>query len=478
MVPDLVKLLDPRHPIAELREGMICYCPPVVNEPEPPWYRQVTREQWKAFWATFLGWMLDGFDFTILTFILIDIQNSFTVDRALAGALGTVTLMFRLVGGFGFGAMADRYGRKLPLMLSILWFSLFAFLSGFSTSYAMLFAFRALFGIGMGGEWAAGMPLAMEHWPAKFRGLASGLLQGGFYWGYILSALTFHFIYPLFSGIADPFSDSGASTLAWRVMFWTGVLPALLVLWIRSGVSESPVWLARQRHLRVAGSAPVAARVSMLRLFQPDLWWATVQSSLLMGAFMFSYYSLSFWYPTFLRDGGRGTLGYLIAFNLGAIVGMALWGRASETRLGRRGAISAAALIGVAVLPAYLGSTSALVLGIGAVVMGASGGGIWGMAPSYLTERFPTEVRGVGPGLSYHVGAALGSATPFVLGRLQDGGMTVGGAMSLCIAMSGLLVVAMVWMGPETRGRHFGPTDADEPIDGTEPEPDALAVES
>ena len=427
----------------------------MVNVPEPPWYRQVTREQWKAFWATFLGWMLDGFDFTILTFILIDIQNSFTVDRALAGALGTVTLMFRLVGGFGFGVMADRYGRKLPLMLSILWFSIFAFLSGFSTSYAMLFAFRALFGIGMGGEWAAGMPLALEHWPAKFRGLASGLLQGGFYWGYILSALTFHYVYPLFSGIPDPFSDAASTTLGWRVMFWTGVLPALLVLWIRSGVSESPVWLERQRHLRDAGSAAVAERVSVLRLFQPDLWWATVQSSLLMGTFMFSYYSLSFWYPTFLREGGHGTLGYLIAFNLGAIVGMALWGRASETRLGRRGAISAGALIGVAVLPAYLGSTSELVLGIGAVVMGASGGGIWGMAPSYLTERFPTEVRGVGPGLSYHLGAALGSATPFVLGRLQDGGMTVGSAMSICIAVSGVLVTAIVWMGPETRGRQF-----------------------
>ena len=426
-----------------------------MNVPEPPWYRQVTREQWKAFWATFLGWMLDGFDFTILTFILIDIQNSFTVDRALAGALGTVTLMFRLVGGFGFGVMADRYGRKLPLMLSILWFSIFAFLSGFSTSYAMLFAFRALFGIGMGGEWAAGMPLALEHWPAKFRGLASGLLQGGFYWGYILSALTFHYVYPLFSGIPDPFSDAAGTTLGWRVMFWTGVIPALLVLWIRSGVSESPVWLERQRHLRDAGSAAVAERVSVLRLFQPDLWWATVQSSLLMGTFMFSYYSLSFWYPTFLREGGHGTLGYLIAFNLGAIVGMALWGRASETRLGRRGAISAGALIGVAVLPAYLGSTSELVLGIGAVVMGASGGGIWGMAPSYLTERFPTEVRGVGPGLSYHLGAALGSATPFVLGRLQDGGMAVGSAMSLCIAVSGVLVTAIVWMGPETRGRQF-----------------------
>ena len=204
-----------------------------------PWYRQVTRAQWRAFLATFLGWLLDGFDFTIMTFILIDIQTSFTVDRALAGALGTVTLLFRLVGGLGAGMAADRWGCKLPLMLSILWFPLFAFLSGFSTSYAMLFAFRALFGIGMGGEWAAGMPLALEHWPARYRGLASGLLQGGWYWGYIVSALTFHFVYPLFSGLSDPFSDIPESTLAWRVMFWTGVIPALLVLWIRSGVDES-----------------------------------------------------------------------------------------------------------------------------------------------------------------------------------------------------------------------------------------------
>ena len=432
----------------------------MVNQPERLWYRQVTGEQWRAFLATFFGWLLDGFDFTIMTFILIDIQNSFTVDNALAGALGTVTLMFRLVGGLGAGMMADRWGRKLPLMLSILWFSIFAFLSGFSTSYAMLFAFRALFGVGMGGEWAAGMPLALEHWPTKLRGLASGLLQGGWYWGYILSALTFHYIYPMFATVADPFTDNPDSTLGWRVMFWTGVIPALLVFWIRAGVSESPVWLARQQQLRESGAETTADRMSVLRLFKPDLLWVTVQSSLLMGAFMFSYYSLSFWYPTFLRAAGRDTLGYLIAFNLGAIVGMALWGRASETRLGRRGAVSAAALIGVASLPAYLGATSTAGLALGAIVMGASGGGIWGMAPSYLTERFPTAVRGVGPGLSYHVGAALGSMTPLVLGQLQDGGMSVGGAMQLCIAASGLLVATMIWMGPETRGRHFTPADA------------------
>ena len=302
--------------------------PPSATSPPPagPWYREVTGEQWKAFFATFLGWLLDAFDFTILTFILLDIQQSFTVDRALAGALGTVTLMFRLVGGLGAGMMADRRGRKLPLMLSILWFSLFAFLSGFSTSYALLFASRALFGIGMGGVWAAGMPLALEHWPTRLRGLASGLLQGGWFWGYLLAALTFHYVYPRFGAYADPFSDAPGATLGWRVMFWVGVLPVLLVPWIRSAVRESPVWLERRRHLAAAGSSAGADRASILLLLRRDLLWATVQSSILMGAFMFSYYSLSFWYPTFLRESGREPIGYLVALNLAAVVGMALWG--------------------------------------------------------------------------------------------------------------------------------------------------------
>ncbi len=186
-----------------------------------PWYRQVTREQWRAYWAVFLGWIVDSFDFNILTFILIDIMNDFSVDRAAAGALGTVTLIMRLVGGSIAGTAADRWGRKLPLMLSVLWFSLFAFLSGFSTSYAMLFAFRALFGLGMGGEWAAGMPLVFEHWPTRLRGLVSGLMLGGWYWGYLLAAAVFQFVYPALD------ADSG---LAWRAMFWVAIHPRLFTL--------------------------------------------------------------------------------------------------------------------------------------------------------------------------------------------------------------------------------------------------------
>ena len=196
-------------------------------------------------------------------------------------------------------------------------------------------------------------------------------------------------------------------------MFWTGIIPALLVLWIRLGVSESPVWLERQRHLRETGGGIVLSdRISIVRLIQADLLWTLVQASILMSAFMISYYSITFWYPTFIREIGRDPLVYIVALNVGVIVGMALWGQVSETWLGRRGAVTAAALIGVASLPLYLLASNALLLVMGALVMAATGTGIWGMAPSYLTERFPTAVRGIGPGLTYHIGAAVGVDNP------------------------------------------------------------------
>lgn len=408
-----------------------------------PWYRQVNATQWRAFWATFLGWVLDGFDFTILTFILIDIQQTFTISRALAGALGTVTLLMRFVGGSLAGTAADRWGRRLPLMLSILWFSLFAGLSGFSTSYAMLFGFRALFGIGMGGEYAAGMPLVLEHWPAHLRGIASGLLQGGWSWGFILSSLVFTFVYPLLRDYGE---------FAWRGMFWVCIVPALLVLWIRKNVPESPVWLERQKYLR---ETKTKAGVSLVQIFRRDLLPTTIQTSVLLGAFMFSYHSISFWYATFLRERGYATLGYLIALNLGAIVGGVAWGRVSEGRPGRRGAASMAALGAVFVVPLFLLTKDASLLYVGALLMGLFGAGMWGVVPTYLSERFPTAVRGVGTGFAFHAGAAVGALTPFVVGALQDRGWVLPHAMAVCIAASLAIVVAMMWSGPETRGREF-----------------------
>lgn len=395
----------------------------------------------------FLGWVVDSFDFNILAFILIDIQRSFTVSSAFAGALGTVTLMMRLAGGTIAGTAADRWGRKLPLMLSVLWFSLFAFLSGFSTSYAMLFAFRALFGLGMGGEWAAGMPLVLEHWPSRLRGLVSGMLLGGWYWGYLLAAATFQVVYPLFGENTE---------LAWRSMFWMAIVPALFTLWIRARVAESPVWLQRQQRLREAAASRMAREpaISLTRIFQPDLIWTTVQTTLVIGAFMCIYYSVNFWYPTFLREAERPVLPYLAAFNVGAIVGTAFWGRLSEGRLGRRGTATVTVVLGLASLPLYLHATTAPLLWLGALTMGAFGMGIWGMAPAYTNERFPTAVRGVGAGFCYHAAAAIGAMMPYVVGALNDRGFRLVDAMSAAMVLSALFAM-IIWLGPETRGRRL-----------------------
>jgi SHS family lactate transporter-like MFS transporter len=423
------------------------------TSPEPadprPWYRQVTREQWRAYWAVFLGWIVDSFDFNILTFILIDIMNSFSVDRAAAGALGTVTLVMRLIGGSVAGTAADRWGRKLPLMLSVLWFSLFAFLSGFSTSYAMLFALRALFGLGMGGEWAAGMPLVFEHWPTRLRGLVSGLMLGGWYWGYLLAAATFQFLYPVLDVQPD---------FAWRALLWVGIAPALFTLWIRSKVTESPIWLEQQRlrTQRAAEGRPVREPgLSFVRLFQPDLLWITIQTTAVIGAFMCLYYSVIFWYPTFLREAGRETLPYLAAFNVGAIAGTATWGRLSETALGRRGAVTITIALGIASIPFALHAQETGTLLIGALMLGFFGMGVWGMAPAYTSERFPTEVRGAGPGFCYHAGAAIGALMPWLLGKFQDEGVDLVTAMTVSMIASGAFALVAIWSGPETRGREF-----------------------
>ena len=408
------------------------------------WHRDVTADQWKAFAAAFLGWMLDGFDYTILLLLLGDIQHTFSVSNALLGALGTVTQIFRVGGGIAAGTAADRWGRKGPLMFSILWYLLFAFFSGFSTSFRMLLALRALFGIGMGGVWAAGVPLTIEHWPARLRGIASGLLQGGYSVGFVLAAFVYQFAYPLVN-------ESGRG---WRVMLWIGVLPALLVVWIVSAVPESPVWLERQRDLRDRRQRDT---LSLARLFTRDLLPATIQTSLVMGAYMVSYQAITFWYPRYLETLNHQRLPFLLALNVGGIAGTAIWGLVSETKLGRRGAFTVAMTVGIAATPLYLFATSDWLLWIGALVIGAFAAGSLGIMPSYLSERFPTAARGAGAGFAYHVGTGLGALTPYVVGALQDRGMPLATVMGGGIIGGGLLMILFVWMGPETRGVRLEP---------------------
>jgi SHS family lactate transporter-like MFS transporter len=418
-----------------------------VRAAHVPWYRELTADQWKAFLATFLAWTLDGFDFTILSFLIADIQQSFTVSKALAGALGTVTLFFRVVGGSVAGSLADKWGRRLPLILSILWYSAFSFLSGFSTSYTMLFVFRALFGIGMGGVWAAGMPLALEHWPARLRGIASGALQAGYSTGFILSALAFQSLYPLVSHRPD---------FGWRVMFWIGVLPALLAVFVIKSVKESPVWLDRQRHLQ---DRKTTDPVSFGQLFRRDMLPVTLQTSLLMTMFIFSYYSITFWYATLLNSRQLQPLVFMLLLNSGGVTGAIACGRLAETALGRRGSSTVMMAIGIAAIPLFVLTSNVMLMWIGAFAVGFFAAGAWGMVPSYLNERFPTATRAVGAGFAYHVGAAVGSFTPAFIGYFQDLGMDLATAMALCIAAAGVLVIVVLWMGPETRGKQFHAVD-------------------
>ena len=385
---------------------------------------QQRAERRRAFIAAFLGWMLDGYDFTVLTLVLIDIGRDLSVDNAALGALGTVTLVMRLVGGVAAGAAADRIGRKLPLIVSIVWFSVFAFLSGFAVDYWTLFLCRALFGLGMGGEWAAGMPLVLEHYPEHRRGAVLGVLQGAFSWGFVLAAAVYQFLLPAFEGGATP---------SWRILMWTSIVPAVLAIWIRSGVNESPLWLAGRAQ---------AARVSFSS--HRDLFHSHVLiASGVLAALMFSYQSMSYWYATLLREQQLAPLPYLTALNVGGIIGAASWGRLADTRLGSRRAIALATALSLASVPLFLLAKSQAALFVGALAIGLTGAGVIGLAPTFVGSLFKTEMRATGWGTVYHAAAAFGALAPFAIGQLEDLGWSLSVAMATGIGLASAVALAL-----------------------------------
>src|ERR1044071_2735132 len=189
-----------------------------VTSAQVPWWKEPTKDQWIAWWAAWMGWTLDAFDFTVFLLIMVPISQEFGVPLVAVTAVFPITLWLRLVGATASGWLADRVGRKIPLMISILWFSLCNFIAGFAPTFWFLFLFRALLGIGMGAEWPAGAALAMESWPARSRGLMSGILQGAWGIGFLLSGLVYALLF---------------NSIGWRGLLWIGVLPALVVLWVR-----------------------------------------------------------------------------------------------------------------------------------------------------------------------------------------------------------------------------------------------------
>ena len=412
---------------------------PTAVSPVRVW-GEASPEQRRTLFATWTGWVLDAFDFTILLLVVPDIAREFRVGLVAVSGVITATLFCRLFGGLLFGTWADRVGRRLPLMISVLTFSVCSFLSGLAPTFGLFFLIRMLFGVGMGGEWAAGTPLAMESWPQRYRGVASGFLQGGWPVGYLLATVVYFTVYPAFG---------------WRALFFVGVLPALLVLYIRSRVPESPAWSAQGRPAR----GGLAERVSLLRLFQRDLLPTTLHAFVVMGAMMCSYYALNALWPTFLTTQmhlsvAERTL-FVIVLNVGSLLGYWFAGWWSEL-VGRRTALVAYAVVGVLCVPLYtLVLVKASIL-IGGFLIGAVGVGLWGVIPAYLAERFPTAVRGAGPGSAYHVGAAIGSFAPTIVALMATAGLGLGRAIAVGGAVALALIVLVVGLGPETRRATLG----------------------
>jgi SHS family lactate transporter-like MFS transporter len=398
-----------------------------VSQAVQPWWREPTRPQWISFLAAWAGWVLDGFDFTIFLLAMPAIAAEFGVTWVATAGSITLTLLFRLAGGVAAGWAADRWGRKLPLMISIVWFALCDGAVAFAPTFGWVLVFRTLFGFGMGAEWTSGATLAMENWPKRSRGIASGVLQGSWAIGYILAALASAAIVP---------------TYGWRALFIVAALPALLVLPIRIWVPESPDW-KRERAER--------PKANMAELLAPGVLGKIVWASVLWGASFGIYYGLTGLWPTLLTTQlGRTAADVswlVILFNLGMMVGAITWGSLAA----RRGVVLALALPIVALLPAlplYVGAAPNW-LWAGAVLAGATGAGISGVTPLLLTSLFAANVRARAVGIVYHVGALLAAGTPTLVAWLSTGGgQPLGQAIGLVVAASSVLTLAILFLRP------------------------------
>jgi SHS family lactate transporter-like MFS transporter len=382
--------------------------------------------------AAFLGWTLDAFDFFLVVFALTAIARDFgTTDAAIALSI-TVTLAFRPVGAFLFGLLADRYGRRLPLMLDLVFYSVVEVLSGLAPDYRTFLVLRALFGIGMGGEWGVGASLAMEKAPVRLRGLLSGLLQQGYAVGYLLAAVCFFVVYPRFG---------------WRPMFFIGGLPALVALFVRYRVKESEVW-ERTRHesWRDLGRA--------IR----SHWRLFLYLTLLMAGMNFASHGTQDMYPTFLeRDWGFGprARAALTAFSMvGAIAGGVLFGLKSD-RIGRRRTIVVALGLAILVIPVWAFAPSLPLLLAGAFAMQFMVQGAWGVIPAHITELSPDSVRGFLPGFAYQCGVLMASSVVYVE-TLFAAHVSYATSMALTAVTVFAFAAGMAAVGRERRGVEFG----------------------
>jgi len=391
-----------------------------------------TRDHWYAVAASTIGWTLDSFDYFVVVMVLTEIAKEFGRTNAEVALTITLTLAFRPVGAFLFGLMADRYGRRLPLMIDVIAFSTLSVASGLAPNFTTFLVLRALFGIAMGGEWGAGASLVMEKVSPRWRGLLSGILQQGYTTGNLLASLAYFLIVPRFG---------------WRALFFLGGAPALLALFIRSKVKESEVW--ERTH-----------RKEWIQL------WTVIKSNLttffylvLFLTFMgFCGHGTQDMYPTFLKTqrgfSAQGAAVMTMIANLGALVGGVLVAMISD-RAGRRRSIVCGLGIAILVIPLWVFSPSTAMLALGAFLIQFGVHGAWGVVPAHISELVPDQIRGFMPGFAYQCGILLAGTITYL--QALFGSAT---SYSTAMALTALAVFAstavVVSVGPEKRGVVFG----------------------
>jgi MFS transporter, SHS family, lactate transporter len=405
------------------------------------WWREPTKEQWFAYVASWLGWTLDAFDFTIFLLIMVPISQEFHVSLAEVTAVFTVTLWMRLVGATASGWLCDRIGRKTPLMISIGWYSACNFIAGFSPTFWFLFLFRALLGIGMGAEWPAGAALSMESWPIRSRGLMAGILQGSWGIGFILSSAAYGLLY---------------DSIGWRGLLWLGVLPALAIVYVRFFVNEPPVWLENRRQQRLQGRE---VRAPFFKIFKRGMIGNTLNACWWMASGFVNNYSVVALFPSYLQKDlhlSPGLVALPIILQNAVFFAASLgWGVISD-RLGRRWAVMIPAILSIPCAPLYLLTGNYTMIVVFFALQGAFAIGMTCQNPSYLSERFPTEVRATASGFCYHQGAIFGGLVAPVLVYLAASWQT-GFAIPMLIGtvLGAVSFILATLLGPETRGKEL-----------------------
>jgi SHS family lactate transporter-like MFS transporter len=398
--------------------------------------REERTNQRNAVLAGFLGWTLDAFDFFILTLVVDDVAKSFGRTRPDILFAVTVALAMRPLGAIIFGIMADHWGRRLPLMINVIFYAIVSVLSGLAPSYQAFLLLRMLFGVGMGGEWGVGASLALESASPRLRGLLSGLLQEGYALGNLLAALAFRLAYPYFN---TWYPGNG-----WRVMFFLGGLPALLSLFIRSQVKESAAWREHKTDW------------ATYRKSLPNYWRRFAYLVILMTMMNFMSHGTQDVYPTLL-----GTIGYSKAriadvtmlSGIGAILGGLAFGYYSD-RAGRRRAMLTAMVCGLIVVPFWIAGHSPALILIGVFLMQFFVQGAWGVIPAHINELSPNHLRGFFPGFAYQLGVMFAASIPYVEALLGER-FTYTQAMGGLVSAVFVIAFAVTALGPEAKGVSF-----------------------